>query len=112
MLLFFGCVLLVFLFVSSAFWSGAETALTSLSKYRIKKIIGLNKPLSATLGQWLESPYYLLTTILVGNTINDLLLSYLATILALAVFTPFIPRGMTNSCPGSRSRSCCCSSAK
>jgi CBS domain containing-hemolysin-like protein len=92
MLIFLGLVILAVLFVTSAFWSSAETALTSLSKYRIKKLIALNKSMSAPLGQWLRSPYYLLTTILVGNTLTDLFLSYLGTYLVLQVFAPFLSR--------------------
>ncbi|MCK9583196.1 MAG: hemolysin family protein [Endomicrobiales bacterium] len=76
-------VFLLFLFAASAFWSAAETALASLSKYRIKKLIALNKILAGPLSQWLKSPYYILTTVLVGNTVNDLVLSYMATILAI-----------------------------
>ena len=76
-------VVLLFLFAASAFWSASETALASLSKYRIKKLIALNKTFAGPLGQWLKSPYYILTTVLVGNTVNDLVLSYMATILAI-----------------------------
>jgi putative hemolysin len=92
MLIFLGLVTLTALFILSAFWSSAETALTSLSKYRIKKIIALNKSLAAPLGQWLREPYYLLTTILVGNTLTGLLLSYLATFLVFLAFSPYFPR--------------------
>lgn len=84
-----GIILLILMYLSSAFWSGAETALTSLSKYRVKKLIALNKHLAAMLGQWLKAPYYLLTTILVGNTINDLILSYVATLVMVAIFAPY-----------------------
>ncbi len=97
MLMFAGLVALVVLFALSAFWSAAETALTSLSKYRIKKLIALNRHLSSMLGQWLKSPYYLLTTILVGNTTNDLILSSLATVIILNVCSPIfgvVPRGL------------------
>ena len=88
MLIFSGTVVIILLFLLSAFWSGSEIALTSLSKYRIKKIIALKKSLSAPLMQWLRSPYYLLTTILVGNTITNLVLSFFATVLVLHVFLP------------------------
>lgn len=97
MLIFFGLVVLVFLCFMSAYWSAAETALTSLSKYRVKKLIALNKSISSLLGQWLKTPYYLLTTILVGNTTNDLMLSSIATIIILHMAEPFfgiIPRGV------------------
>ncbi|MCB4791627.1 MAG: hemolysin family protein [Elusimicrobia bacterium] len=88
MLIFSGSVVIILLFLLSAFWSGSEIALTSLSKYRIKKIIALKKSLSGPLKQWLKSPYYLLTTILVGNTITNLTLSFFATVLVLHAFLP------------------------
>jgi len=91
MIIFMGLSAIVLLFVMSAFWAGAETALTSLSKYRIKKLIALNKHLSPLLGQWLKAPYYLLTTILIGNTTNDLLFSGLATVITLHIVTPVFP---------------------
>lgn len=90
MFIFYGIITLILLFALSAFWSGSETALTSLSKYRIKQIIALKKSLSKAMLRWLKSPYYLLTTILVGNTVTNLTLSFLATILVLHVFSPFI----------------------
>jgi CBS domain containing-hemolysin-like protein len=86
MFIFVGLIIITVLFILSAFWSGAETALTSLSKFRIKKLIALNKSLAVPLGQWLKSPYYLLTTILVGNTVNDMLLSFLSTLVIVKIF--------------------------
>jgi putative hemolysin len=87
MFTFFGLIIITALLMLSAFWSGSETALTSLSKYRVKRLIVTNKPLSGVLGQWLKSPYYILTTILVGNTLTNLIMSSLATIIVLHTFT-------------------------
>lgn len=87
--------LLIFLYFLSAFWASSETALASLSKYRIKKIIALNKTLAGPLGVWLRSPYYLLITLLVGNTITDLLISNISSVVVLHGFSflfAFIPR--------------------
>ncbi len=87
---------LIFLYFLSAFWASSETALASLSKYRIKKIIALNKALADPLGVWLRSPYYLLITILVGNTITDLLISNISSVVVLRGFGflfHLIPRG-------------------
>ncbi|MFH1368111.1 MAG: hemolysin family protein [Elusimicrobiota bacterium] len=86
MLTFLGLIIICALLALSAFWSGSETALTTLSKYRVKKLIVTNKALSSSLGEWLKSPYYILTTILVGNTLNNLALSSIATIVMLAAF--------------------------
>lgn len=90
MLTFFGLVTITFLLGLSAFWSGSETALTSLSKYRVKRLMVTNKPLSGVLGQWLKSPYHILTTILVGNTLTNLVISALATLIMLSAF-PALP---------------------
>ncbi|MGA2090049.1 MAG: CNNM domain-containing protein, partial [Endomicrobiales bacterium] len=87
MLILISAFLIVCLFALSAFWAGSETALTSLSKYRIKKLIAFNTSLSAPLGEWLESPYYLITTILVGNTVTNMALSFLCTLLLVNVFS-------------------------
>jgi len=83
MLTFLGLIAITVLFCMSAFWSGSETALTSLSKYRIKKLMVTNKALSKPLDLWLRSPYYTLTTILIGNNLTNLTLSALATIVML-----------------------------
>jgi putative hemolysin len=91
MIEFFSLIIILFLFLLSAFWSGSETALTSLSKHRIKKLIALNKHLSVPLGQWLKSPYYLLTLLLVGNTVTNLILSELSTFFAERAFS-WMPR--------------------
>ena len=81
-------LIIIGLFALSAFWSGSETALTSLSKPRIKKIIALKKNLADPLRQWLRAPAYLLTTILIGNTVTNVLLSSLATLFMVQLFSP------------------------
>jgi len=86
MLIFVGLISIAGLFIISAFWSGAETSITKLSKYRIKKLIALNKPLAMPLEHWLKSPYYLLTTILVGNTVTNLAVGFISTLVAVEVF--------------------------
>lgn len=88
---------LILLFALSAFWSLTETALTSLSKYRIKKIIALNKPLSGALKEWLKSPYYILTTILISDTVTNLTISVLSIIVALSIFY-YVPREVVEIC--------------
>jgi putative hemolysin len=79
------------LFLVSIFWSASETALTSLSKYKIKKLIVVNKSFALPLKQWLSAPYYMLTIILVGNTLTSLAISALSTIAAGNIFS-FVPR--------------------
>ncbi|MEN3014187.1 MAG: CNNM domain-containing protein [Endomicrobiia bacterium] len=68
----FYILLLMFL---SAFFSGSEAALTSLSDYNLKKIFFQHKVLQKPSILWLIKPYRFIITILIGNTIVNLLLS-------------------------------------
>ncbi|MDD2524190.1 MAG: CNNM domain-containing protein, partial [Endomicrobiaceae bacterium] len=71
----------------SAFWSASEIALNSLSKYRVKKLIVLKKTIAVPLLRWLDSPYYLLTVILTGNVVSDMMVSFLSTSLSESIFS-------------------------
>jgi len=84
--------LIIVLFALSAFWSGSETALTSLSSSRVKKLIAMYPAWKETLRHWLVSPYYILSVILVGNTVTNMAISSLATFLAIKVFGVIAPR--------------------
>ncbi len=74
-ILFIICILL------SAFFSGSETALTSLSEAKTKQLIE-KKGKSKTLQLWLNNPIGVLTTILIGNSIVNTLAAALATVIA------------------------------
>jgi putative hemolysin len=73
-------------FVISALFSASETALTSLSRPRLKKLISQKHDLAAAFSEWLAAPQYLLTTILVGNTLVNIFATTLAVQLAYATF--------------------------
>ena len=77
------------LLVVSAFFSGSETALTSLSNIKIKKMCTEKPDLLSYFSSWINKPQYLLAAILVGNTAVNVAFSSLATILALSVLTGF-----------------------
>ncbi len=83
-------ILIFLLFCLSSFWSGTETALTSLSSSRIKKIIAIHPKWTVSLRYWLEKPHYILTLILVGNTFTDMFLSSFITVIALETIV-FLP---------------------
>jgi len=65
------------------FFSGSETALTSLSKPWIRTQLERNPKKARHLKAWLESPNRLLTAILVGNNFANICASALATSLAI-----------------------------
>jgi putative hemolysin len=77
-------VLALLFFTLSGLFSAAETALVSLSRPRLKKLISQRPALADAFGQWLAAPQYLLTTILVGNTLSNIIVTLLVSNLALA----------------------------
>ena len=70
----FGCLIL------SAFFSGSETALTSLSSTKTRQLV--EEEGKVWLQLWLDRPIPVLTTILIGNNIVNVAASALATDLA------------------------------
>lgn len=92
MLIFFSLILILFLLFLSFFFSGAEAALSSLSKYKIRKITALQKPLRKIFSKWLQYPQDFLTTILVGNAVSNILVSSIATFIAIQIFDKFLSR--------------------
>lgn len=72
-------IAIVICLLLSAFFSGSETALTSLSSSKANQLIDEGKP---WLKLWLDNPIEVLTTILIGNNIVNVASSALATDLA------------------------------
>lgn len=78
-------ILLTLLFLS-VFFSLSETALASLSKFKIKKLAHESQRFNRFFELWISQPQYLLTTILVGNNIVNALFSSIATYTVLNTF--------------------------
>lgn len=72
-------ITLVFLFFLSAFFSGSETALFSLSKLRIRKLEERKRKGIEVVTRILKDPHRLITTILIGNMIVNISASTLVT---------------------------------
>ncbi|RLD16809.1 MAG: hypothetical protein DRI36_05140, partial [Caldiserica bacterium] len=69
-LLLLKLLIILLSFIGMAFFSSSETALTSLSRRDLKRIILEKK---SSLREYLENPRYFLTTILFGNNISVIL---------------------------------------
>ena len=63
------------LLLLSAFFSGTETALTSLSDYKIRKLYNKYKWFRVPIKLWVYRPYRFIVAILIGNTLVNLLIS-------------------------------------
>lgn len=78
-------ILLVFLLVLSAFFSGVEIALFSLNKLRIKRLVKKGVKNAAELEKLKSDPNKLITTILIGNNVANISASAFATSIMLRV---------------------------
>ena len=77
----FGALLL--LIILSAFFSGSETALMTLNRYRLKHLAEEGNRAASLAQRLLERPDRLIGLILLGNNFVNILASSLATILAM-----------------------------
>lgn len=79
-------ILLIVLFVLSAFFSAAETALTSLSQIRVGRMVELKVPGAKLVKRLKEKPSEFLSTILIGNNLVNIGASALATSVSIRFF--------------------------
>jgi len=76
-------LIIIVLLAMSAFFSGSETALFSLSRIYLKKLENSNKASAKRILYLLKKPKQLLITLLLGNTFVNIGISSFATLLAL-----------------------------
>ena len=79
-------VLVILLLSLSAFFSSAETALTTVSKMRIRTLAEAGEKKAITLMKVIENPGKMLSMILVGNNIVNLSASSMMTTLTMELF--------------------------
>lgn len=79
-------IILVVLLLLSAFFSASETALTSLSKIRLRNMVDEGIKNAALVQKILSNPNKLLSSILIGNNLVNIGASALATSLAISIF--------------------------
>lgn len=79
-------VILVILLLLSAFFSSAETALTTVNKIRIRSLAEEGNKSALVVTKIIEDPGKMLSAILIGNNIVNLTASSLATVLATKHF--------------------------
>jgi len=78
-------IVLIVLICFSAFFSASETALTSLSKIRLRNMVDDNVKNADKVAKATENPGKLLSTILIGNNIVNICASSIATAIAISI---------------------------
>jgi Mg2+/Co2+ transporter CorB len=77
---------IIFLLFISAFFSGVETAMMSLNRYRLKHLVKENNKGAIRADKLLKRPDRLLGVILIGNNFVNILAASLTTVLCLNLF--------------------------
>jgi putative hemolysin len=79
-------VLMLILLSLSAFFSGTETALLSVNKVRILRLVEEGNKRAQAVQKMLDAPSRLIATILIGNNIVNIGASALATSIAIDIY--------------------------
>ncbi|MFT5235473.1 MAG: Mg2+/Co2+ transporter CorB [Shewanella sp.] len=79
-------IALFFLLIISAYFSGSETAMMSLNRYRLKHLASKGHKGAKRAMQMLERPDRLIGLILIGNNLVNILASAIATIIGIRLF--------------------------
>ena len=79
-------ITLVILLMFSAFFSGIETALVSISRVKVKALVKQKKKGAEALHRLKQQPHRLITTILIGNNVVNIAAASLATVIFTDIF--------------------------
>ena len=79
-------IALIILFLLSAFFSGSETALMSINKYKMRHQAKLNNKGAKAAKKLLENPDKIIGVILLGNNLTNILITQIATLISLRIY--------------------------
>lgn len=79
------CILIILLFMS-AFFSSAETALTTVNKMKLRMLVEEGSKKAIVLDKILTNPSKMLSTVLIGNNIVNISASAVTTVFTQSVF--------------------------
>ena len=83
-------IAIIGLVLCSTFFSGTETAFSSVSKIKMKSLAADDNKRAETVLELTENFDKLITTILVGNTISNIVMTSVATVYGISVWGPRI----------------------
>jgi len=79
-------LILIILFLLSAFFSGSETALMSINKYKMRHQAKLNNKGAKAAKKLLENPDKIIGVILLGNNLTNILITQIVTLISLRLY--------------------------
>jgi putative hemolysin len=78
-----GVLIILLCLAGSMFFSGSETAITSLGEHQARKIVEERGKHAKVVSTWVQQPVRVLSTILVGNNVTNTLMGAVATAIAI-----------------------------
>lgn len=78
--------ILILLVVCSAFFSASEIGMMSLNRYRLRHLVKEGNKHAIRVSGMLERPDYLLSVVLIGNTLANMIASTIATLLGQRLY--------------------------
>ncbi|MBU1120882.1 MAG: hemolysin family protein [archaeon] len=82
-------IILAVLLILSGFFSSVETALISLSRVRVKRLLKKGSRSAELLNEFKQNPHKILITILVGNNVVNVAAAAITTSIALNIFQSY-----------------------
>lgn len=80
---------LVFLIILSGFFSASEIGMMSLNRYRLRHLVKKNDKRAIRVNQMLSRPDKLLSVVLIGNTLANIVASTVATLIGQRLYGDF-----------------------
>lgn len=75
------CIILLILILLSAFFSGSEIGMMSINKYKLRHLVKMQNKKAIRVSQMLSRPDKLLSVVLIGNTLANIVASSLGTLI-------------------------------
>ncbi|MDP3269605.1 MAG: HlyC/CorC family transporter [Legionella sp.] len=79
-------IILIFLIVLSGFFSGSEIGMMSINRYKLKYLVKKQNKQAIRVNQMLARPDRLLSVVLIGNTLANIVASTIATLLGQRLY--------------------------
>lgn len=81
-------VILFFLIILAAFFAGTEIGMMSINRYKLKHLVKKNNKQAIRVNQILTRPDLLLSVVLIGNTLANIVASTIATLIGQRLYGP------------------------
>ncbi|MFT4060318.1 MAG: HlyC/CorC family transporter [Legionella sp.] len=79
-------IILIFLIIFAAFFAGTEIGMMSINRYKLKYLVKKNDKQAIRVNQILSRPDLLLSVILIGNTLANIVASTIATLIGQRLY--------------------------